>query len=60
MNFFRYGLPMVSGLFVLVNLGIIIYMVYLFHILATSNKQIAESMQILVNKIDKLGNKDSL
>jgi hypothetical protein len=59
MNMLNYGFPMVGGLFFLINIGIMIYMVYLFHILATSNRRIADSMEILVNKIDKLTHRDS-
>lgn len=54
MNMLNYGFPMVGGLFFLINISIMIYMVYLFHVLATSNRRIADSMEILVNKIDKL------
>ncbi|SHJ75910.1 hypothetical protein SAMN02745975_02800 [Geosporobacter subterraneus DSM 17957] len=42
-----------GGLFFIINIGIMIYMVYLFHVLATSNKQIAETLERLVDKIDR-------
>jgi hypothetical protein len=58
MNMLGYGFPLVGGLFFLVYLGIMVYMIYLFHVLATSNRKIAESMEILVNKIDKLTPRD--
>ncbi|MFT9495945.1 hypothetical protein [Anaerosolibacter sp.] len=58
MNMLGYGFPIMGGLFFLVYLGIMIYMIYLFHVLATSNRKIAESMEILVHKIDKLTHRD--
>lgn len=43
-----------AGLFFIIHIGIMIYMIYLFHVLATSNKQIAETLERLVDKIDRL------
>lgn len=39
-----------------INLGIMIYGIYLFHTLAMSNKKIAETLEKLVHKIDKNSN----
>jgi hypothetical protein len=46
-----------SSIFILIYLAFIVYMIYLFHTLAMSNKQIAESMEKLVAKIDQINTK---
>lgn len=48
------GMPII---FVLIYLGFMIYMIYLFHTLAISNKQIAQSLEKLVEKIDQINTK---
>lgn len=52
-----YGMYGMATLFTLLNLALMIYAIYLFHTLAMSNKSIAESMEMLVEKIDSLSNK---
>ncbi|MCT4605222.1 MAG: hypothetical protein N4A64_03810 [Marinisporobacter sp.] len=47
----------ISSIFVLINIAFMIYVFYLFHTLAMSNKQMAESMEKLVEKMDQIHTK---